>query len=70
MNRIFDWLHDRGPALSAFLWGAAHVLDMGGTLARDRGRFGQGPAGDRLALKHDWSRATHAARWSYGQAPE
>jgi hypothetical protein len=70
MNRIFDWLHGRGPGLDAFLWGAAHVFDMGGTLARDRGRFGQGPAGDRLALQHDWSRATNAAWRSYGQAPE
>lgn len=70
MNRIFDWLNPRGPGLSAFLWGAAHVLDMGGTLARDRGRFGRGPAGDLLALRGDWERATRAAWRSYGQAPE
>lgn len=70
MNRIFDWLRLRGPGASAFLWGAAHVLDLGGTLAHDRGRFGQGPAGDRLALRQDWERATRAAWRYHGQAPE
>ena len=68
MNRFLDWL--RSPGVSAFLWGAGHVLDMGGTLARDRGRFGLGPRGDRLALQHDWARAANGAWRAYGQAPE
>src|SRR5687767_3562361 len=33
MNRIFHRLHLQSPGISAFLWGAAHLLDMGGTLA-------------------------------------
>ena len=69
MNRIFHRLHPR-PGLSAFLWGAAHVLDMGGTLARNRGRFGMGSRGDVLALRHDFARAHHMAWRSYGQAQE
>jgi hypothetical protein len=69
MNRIFDRLHLQRPGLQAFLWGAAHLLDMGGTLARDRGRFGMGPRGDRLALRHDWERAANGAWRAHGQAP-
>jgi hypothetical protein len=70
MNRIFDRLSFGGRGVSAFLFGAAHVLDLGGTLARYRGRFAQGPRGDLLALQHDWARATHAAWRDHGQAPE
>jgi hypothetical protein len=70
MNRIFDLLNPAGRGFSAVLFGAAHILDMGGTLAHLRGRFGQGPRGDVLALQHDWGRATHAAWRVYGQAPE
>lgn len=70
MHRIFHRLHLQSPGISAFLWGAAHLLDMGGTLARDRGRFGMGPRGDALALRHDWARATDGAWRTYGQAPE
>lgn len=70
MRRIFDRLHLRGPGVSAFLWGAAHAFDLGGTLARGRGRFGQGQAGDWRVLRQDWTRATHAAWRSHGQAPE
>jgi hypothetical protein len=70
MNGIFDRLNPAGRGLSAFLFGAAHVLDMGGTLARYRGRFGQGPRGDLLALQGDWARATDAALRAYGKAPE
>lgn len=70
MNGIFDRLRFGGRGLSAFLFGAAHVLDLGGTLARCRGRFGRGPRGDLLALQHDWARATHAAWRDDGQAPK
>lgn len=70
MNRIFDRFDFGGRGLSAFLFGAAHLLDLGGTLARDRGRFAQGPRGDLLALQHDWARASRGAWGAYGQAPE
>ena len=69
MNRIFHRLH-QSPRVSALLWGAAHVLDLGGTLVRDRGRFGMGPRGDVLALRHDVARANHMAWRAYGQAQE
>ena len=70
MNRIFDRLNPGGRGFSAFLFGAAHLLDLGGTLARYRGRFAQGARGDLLALQHDWARASQAAWREYGQAPE
>ena len=70
MNRIFNRLNPGGRGFSAFLFGAAHILDMGGTLARYRGRFAQGPRGDLLALQQDWARATHAVWRAHGKAPE
>lgn len=70
MNRIFQHLNPGGRGLSALLFGAAHVLDMGGTLAHYRGRFAQGPRGDLLALEHDLARATEAVLRSHGKAPQ
>lgn len=43
--------------LSALFYGMAHALDLGGTLARDRGRFAGGFASDARALRGDWERA-------------
>lgn len=70
MNRIFQRTSHGGRGFAAFLFGAAHVLDLGATLARTRGRFALGPRGDVQALQHDWSRATDTAWRVYGQAPE
>ena len=50
-----------GRGISAFLFGMAHAVDLGGTLAHQRGRFARGPAGDLEALRQDWSRAASAA---------
>lgn len=47
----------RGRRVPAFLYGAAHALDVGGALARNRGRFGCGIEGDARALRGDWERA-------------
>ncbi len=69
MTRMVHRTNSPSP-LSAFLWGAAHLLDLGGTLARDRGRFGMGRRGDTLALRHDWERASSMAWRAYGQATE
>jgi len=46
-----------GRGISALLYGVAHVLDLGGALAANRGRFGQGLRGDARALNHDWRAA-------------
>lgn len=48
--------HAKGR-LSAFFYGMAHALDLGGTLARDRGRFAGGFESDARALRGDWERA-------------
>ena len=53
----------RSPQAQAVLYGAAHVLDMGGTLAHCRGRFAMGPAGDALALQSDWARVGQQWGW-------
>lgn len=69
MRGIFANLErDRGRAFSAFLFGMAHAFDLGGTLARNRGRFARGPAGDAEALRQDWIRAASPARID-GRAP-
>lgn len=46
---------------SAFVYGVAHALDLGGRLGRERGRFAYGPAGDAAALRGDWERAVQEA---------
>lgn len=43
--------------LSAFLYGVGHALDLGGILARNRGRFSGGFAADAEALRRDWDAA-------------
>ena len=48
--------HPKGR-LTAFFYGMAHALDLGGTLARSRGRFAGGFASDARALQGDWERA-------------
>jgi hypothetical protein len=70
MFGFINRLRASGDALSAILYGAAHAFDMGGTLAHERGRFGMGPQGDVLALRHDWARAANGAWRTYEQAPE
>jgi hypothetical protein len=47
-------------AFSALLYGMAHAFDLGGTLARSRGRFASGPQADAEALRQDWLRAANA----------
>ena len=48
--------------VSALLYGMAHAFDLGGTLARSRGRFAGGPQADAEALRQDWLRAANAVR--------
>ncbi len=43
--------------VSAFFYGMAHALDLGGTLARNGGRFAGGFESDARALRGDWERA-------------
>lgn len=50
-----------GRHASALFYGVAHALDLGGALARNRGRFGQGLHGDARALNHDWRAALSQA---------
>lgn len=55
--------------VSAFLYGVGHAMDLGGILARNRGRFSGGFAADRAALQGDWKTALASARNSAaGQA--
>lgn len=61
------WMHRNGwqtdgRGFSAILFGMAHAFDLGGTLARQRGRFARGLAGDAEALRQDWVRAASAAQ--------
>jgi hypothetical protein len=70
MIAIFSRLSLPSGGLRAFLYGAAHVFDLGGTLLHERGRFGEGPRGDVVALRHDWDRALRGAWREYGQASE
>ena len=55
----------RSRRASAFFYGVAHALDLGGLLARNRGRFGAGLRGDAIALNHDWRVALgRASGWA------
>ena len=45
---------------AAFLYGAAHAMDMSCALLRHRGRFGDGFQGDARALHQDWQNAVDA----------
>ncbi|HEU0015867.1 MAG TPA: hypothetical protein VFQ45_19470 [Longimicrobium sp.] len=47
----------RARAAAAIFHGLAHVLDFGGVMAHNRGRFACGPAADAAALRRDWERA-------------
>jgi hypothetical protein len=50
-------LRPRNRRAAAFLYGAAHAMDMSGALLRNRGRFDAGFGGDARALHQDWQNA-------------